>query len=494
MPLFYRLPVLMAVLVILSMSHLVMAEETPVAHWALDEGQGAVANDSSGNAHHGALVNGPVWTLGNVGGGLAFNGFDQAVVVPDGPLLAAPSQLTIAAWVRHGSTASFRAIVDKRDDVADGYDLYLTDLGTPFLRINDHSVEGFSSIADSTWHHLAGVFDGSRLILYVDGVADAILAYSGAPLDTVADLLLGHHYDTLDVNFGGRLDDVRIYDVALDEEEVLALLAKAGPPGNGGSDGDWVVVGDDMHSAVPGNVGIGTSTPTRKLEVVGDIQASGAICDGNGDCVGDVAPSPWQSSGLDVYTLAGQVGIGTSAPTERLEVDGTVLADRFVGDGSGLTNLPGTHAGELCPEYAYVRGFDAAGGLVCDCLPGRVETSGACLIPPPGTYQYYVNPYGGCAGAGMDVRLERRYGVSGWEYRVTYKFRSDYAWQSDFSTSDWFTSTVTFDWAYGRDHPWFSVALGSGSTILFRRGACKGGTSPSWGYAEWSLSDGDFLS
>ncbi len=107
---------------------------------------------------------------------------------------------------------------------------------------------------------------------------------------------------------------------------------------------------------IGGNVGIGTEgAPQNKLDVNGTLRAnvlrltngvtSGYFLQTDSDGVGSWQPIPpdddWTVSGSDMYsTVAGNVGIGTTTPATKLEVTGTVTATAFVGDGSGLTNLP----------------------------------------------------------------------------------------------------------------------------------------------------------
>src|SRR5262249_17086384 len=68
--------------------------------WKLDETEGTVASDSSGNGHAGKLLNGPVWTTGPVRGALSFDGTNDQVTCTESPALSISGDMTIAFWVK----------------------------------------------------------------------------------------------------------------------------------------------------------------------------------------------------------------------------------------------------------------------------------------------------------------------------------------------------------------------------------------------------------
>jgi hypothetical protein len=93
-----------------------------------------------------------------------------------------------------------------------------------------------------------------------------------------------------------------------------------------------------------GKLGIGTSSPAYPLDVVGDINMS----TGSSFRINGVAQtfgggsSPWTTSGSDVYRSSGNVGINTSTPQYKLDVDGdirTTSEDGFRGNGRNITGI-----------------------------------------------------------------------------------------------------------------------------------------------------------
>ena len=198
----------------------------------MDETSGTVVTDASGSGNTGTISGGVTHVTGKIGGALSFNGTTGRVTVADSTSLDITHALTVAAWVRSGSTGT-QYLVKKADiDATNGYELSLADTGKPFFRLNQASsgntyrVNGPSPIAanGSTWVHLAGVYDGTTMTLYVNGVAVAS-APGPASIGTNSGPLVMGDQPSGGYPFLGALDDVRVYDRALSASEIATLAA-----------------------------------------------------------------------------------------------------------------------------------------------------------------------------------------------------------------------------------------------------------------------------
>jgi cytoskeletal protein CcmA (bactofilin family) len=86
-----------------------------------------------------------------------------------------------------------------------------------------------------------------------------------------------------------------------------------------------------------GKVGIGITNPAYRLDVQGgQINTSGGLCIA-GDCRTSWPTdgvSQWTTSGTNIFYNSGNVGIGTSAPSSRLHVAGDVFASGTITAGN----------------------------------------------------------------------------------------------------------------------------------------------------------------
>jgi len=119
--------------------------------------------------------------------------------------------------------------------------------------------------------------------------------------------------------------------------------------GAAGLDTDWTIVGNDMHNANTGFVGVGTTTPSVLLHVedtapvirlVSGTEAAGLVlttdASGNANWGTPSLDTDWTISGNDMYSAnTGNVGIGATAPVEPFHV----VSDRVLLESTGNTVL-----------------------------------------------------------------------------------------------------------------------------------------------------------
>ncbi|MHC4165526.1 MAG: LamG-like jellyroll fold domain-containing protein [Planctomycetota bacterium] len=142
-----------------------------VVHWALEEGSGTTATDSSGNGNDGTFNGAPEWVEGKLGGGLHVRGdTDQDYVVftlPGGATVWETG--TIAIWVKLDSLGQDQYSSPFTNHTPNSAGIQFdVDGGTPGnFRLNPGGQ--FFGPATTEWTHLALTFEGGNATFYYNG-------------------------------------------------------------------------------------------------------------------------------------------------------------------------------------------------------------------------------------------------------------------------------------------------------------------------------------
>ena len=198
-----------------------------VGWWKLDETEGTTAKDSSGFGHHGAIVGNGKWSKGKTGGAIRLDGKSGFVQIADKSAFKMADQVTVAGWVNvHSVPAEWMAIVTKGDDA---WRLSMAHQDRRFhFSVNGWNriaLDGDTVVAPDTWHHVAGVYDGQEIRLYVDGKLDSKKPWSEGIGANDSEVRIGDNADHEGRCFDGLMGDVRVYNYALGEREITALAA-----------------------------------------------------------------------------------------------------------------------------------------------------------------------------------------------------------------------------------------------------------------------------
>lgn len=202
------------------------AFEGMIGHWKLDEGSGTTAADSASGGSNGTLTGGPVWASGTDGNAIDFDGTNDYVDIPlTSALNLQGNTVTLSAWINADVTTGMRRIVSMPTSETAGSEKYTLLINANQLQFwtNDTSLSTAFTTTGS-WVHVAGVYDGATMALYVNGTLMNSVAMTGnLRATTNGTLQIGRYGPTFGQYFDGRIDDVRVYERALSAEEIRRL-------------------------------------------------------------------------------------------------------------------------------------------------------------------------------------------------------------------------------------------------------------------------------
>jgi hypothetical protein len=163
---------------------------------------------------------------------LKFNGTGgshggPAVVCGNNASTNISSNLTIEAWVNYSGNASSCNVIAGRTGAGSGdpgYALIINTFNTSDRKIvfestTPNPLSTNTSISLNTWHHTAATYDGSTMIIYINGTQVTTKAQTGTITTNTNILAIGQQTGYGEY-FGGRVGGVKVYNRSLAATEI----------------------------------------------------------------------------------------------------------------------------------------------------------------------------------------------------------------------------------------------------------------------------------
>ncbi len=212
------------------------ATQAPVHLWA---GEKFANTRASANTLAAGNVGGVTLAAGKIGQAFNFNGNNQALDLGNGFVNFGTADFSVSVWVKPNPTGDNKPVFVKRSANSQGIlGLTLAPNGTIGVELRDdganpccgYTFTGTKNLADSQWHQVVLVRQGSSIQVYADGAPAA-----GTPSGNQALNLPSTNYaapkfivgtNPYNQFYNGLIDELQIHNRALSGAEVSALFTQ----------------------------------------------------------------------------------------------------------------------------------------------------------------------------------------------------------------------------------------------------------------------------
>jgi len=192
--------------------------------WTMDEGDGKLVKDLSGNGNDGEIRGAAKWTNGKIGKAIEFSGGNVSVSHNEDLNL---DTFTMTGWLNVPNVVNpYQMFMGKEAWPNRNYSMWLlpekANVGVTLPA--DTQIQSAAVVVDGTWHHVAATYDMKFMKLYVDGEVSGQTALSSKPLKCEAPFMIGAQPPNGGGPVHGIIDEVSLFKVGLADEDIKRIM------------------------------------------------------------------------------------------------------------------------------------------------------------------------------------------------------------------------------------------------------------------------------
>jgi len=207
-------------------------QEDFVLFYNFENGKGDQVMDLSEAGNDGTITDAQWTDDGKFGGGMAFNGTTSSIEVPDNETLdPGGDQITILAWCKPLSFPPGHPPIARKGQVGAGIGGWGFDTPNGTLRgfvyiaaTGEAAIaQGSSTMTLEEWNHVAMVYDGKEILVYLNGEVDGNIDASGDINTNDGSVWIGKKANE-SVFLDGVMDEIAILKIGLTEAEIQKYM------------------------------------------------------------------------------------------------------------------------------------------------------------------------------------------------------------------------------------------------------------------------------
>jgi len=168
------------------------------------------------------------WTnSGKIGKALNFDGSDDYINLTGRTLIADDSPYTISLWAKTNSSSGLHQLFNSGQVGATGYSVLIRQSNSDWMAnhysgSSDPEVRHTGGVTVGAWTHIVMTWDGANIRLYTQGILRATTAVVTHGRESTYNYIgaEGTDYASPSEFFNGIIDNVRVYNYALNQDEI----------------------------------------------------------------------------------------------------------------------------------------------------------------------------------------------------------------------------------------------------------------------------------